>query len=222
MVVSDNGRGIAAQLLPNIFDLFVQGDITIDRSEGGLGLGLTLVRRLTEMHGGQVQAASPGSGRGSTFTVQLPARTAIAEAHATDGPEAAGAIPHAPIGSVDSGDVTSRRIVLVDDNQDAALSLKDFLETCGHAVDIAHDGERGRDLILHERPHVAFVDLGLPKLDGFEVARQVRSAGLGHDTRLVALTGYGDPETRKRAAAAGFDAHLVKPVEMSELERLIS
>ena len=118
-------------------------------------------------------------------------------------------------------DSTGRRIVLVDDNQDAALSLKDFLETCGHAVDIAYDGVRGRDLIVHERPHVAFVDLGLPKLDGFEVARQVRRAGVGPATRLVALTGYGDPETRKRAAAAGFDAHVVKPVEISELERLL-
>jgi two-component system OmpR family sensor kinase len=219
LVVSDNGRGISPQLLPSIFDLFVQGDITIDRSEGGLGLGLTLVRRLTEMHGGQVRAASPGAGRGSTFTVQLPARVAQVEDAVIDSAQAAsGAVPQV----VNGDEATSRRIVLVDDNQDAALSLKDFLETCGHAVDIAHDGERGRDLILHERPHVAFVDLGLPKLDGFEVARQVRSAGLGPDTRLVALTGYGDPETRKRAAAAGFDAHLVKPVEMSELERLIS
>ena len=220
--ITDNGRGIAAQLLPSIFDLFVQGDITIDRSEGGLGLGLTLVRRLAEMHGGQVLAASPGPGQGSTFTVLLPARTAQVELEEAVVARAAGAIPQAPAGDSDSGETSSRRIVLVDDNQDAALSLKDFLETCGHAVDIAHDGERGRDLILHERPHVAFVDLGLPKLDGFEVARQVRSAGLGQGTRLVALTGYGDPETRKRAAAAGFDAHLVKPVEMSELERLIS
>jgi CheY-like chemotaxis protein/two-component sensor histidine kinase len=220
--ITDNGRGIAAQLLPNIFDLFVQGDITIDRSEGGLGLGLTLVRRLAEMHGGQVLAASPGPGQGSTFTVQLPARTAHVELEEAVVASAAGAIPQVPAGDSDSGETSSRRIVLVDDNQDAALSLKDFLETCGHAVDIAYDGERGRDLILHERPHVAFVDLGLPKLDGFEVARQVRSAGLGQATRLVALTGYGDPETRKRAVAAGFDAHLVKPVEMSELERLIS
>jgi signal transduction histidine kinase len=224
LVVSDNGRGIAPQLLPSIFDLFVQGDITIDRSEGGLGLGLTLVRRLTEMHGGHVQAASPGSGQGSTFTVQLPAlvRTTQPAEQVTADASGAGAIPQAAHPDTDVDGCSSRRIVLVDDNQDAALSLKDFLETCGHAVDIAHDGERGRDLILHERPHVAFVDLGLPKLDGFEVARQVRSAGLGQDTRLVALTGYGDPETRKRAAAAGFDAHLVKPVEMSELERLIS
>jgi signal transduction histidine kinase/CheY-like chemotaxis protein len=222
VVVTDNGRGISAQLLPNIFDLFVQGDITIDRSEGGLGLGLTLVRRLAEMHGGQVLAASPGPGQGSTFTVQLPAQSAPVEVHEAVAATEAGPIPQSPVSDSDSGETSSRRIVLVDDNQDAALSLKDFLETCGHAVDIAHDGERGRDLILHERPHVAFVDLGLPKLDGFEVARQVRSAGLGQGTRLVALTGYGDPETRKRAAAAGFDAHLVKPVEMSELERLIS
>jgi DNA-binding response OmpR family regulator len=114
-----------------------------------------------------------------------------------------------------------RRIVLVDDNQDAVLSLKDFLESSGHEVDVALDGERGRDLIVHERPHVAFVDLGLPKLDGFEVARQVRRAGIGHDTRLVALTGYGDAETRKRAVDAGFDEHVVKPVEMDVLERLI-
>jgi two-component system, OmpR family, sensor kinase len=211
VTVSDNGRGISDHLLPNIFDMFVQGDITIDRSEGGLGLGLTLVRRLVEMHEGTVTADSPGRDQGSTFTVELPALP-------VSGADAEVAAPGGPRETTPP----CRRIVLVDDNQDAVLSLKDFLETCGHAVDIAHDGEEGRDLILHERPHVAFVDLGLPKLDGFEVARQVRRAGLGQDTRLVALTGYGDPETRRRAVDAGFDAHVVKPVEMDELERLIS
>jgi two-component system, OmpR family, sensor kinase len=216
VTVSDNGRGISEHLLPNIFEVFVQGDITIDRSEGGLGLGLTLVRRLVEMHDGTVTADSAGRDRGSTFTVELPA---LAASRVDAAPPAEASLESAGTDAPDGS--SSRRIVLVDDNQDAVLSLKDFLETCGHAVDIAHDGEEGRDLILHERPHVAFVDLGLPKLDGFEVARQVRRAGLGQDTRLVALTGYGDPETRKRAVDAGFDAHVVKPVEMDELERLI-
>jgi two-component system, sensor histidine kinase len=214
VLVADNGRGISPALLPNVFDLFVQGEITIDRSEGGLGLGLTLVRRLVQMHDGRVEAQSPGPGQGSTFVVDLPALPLElgAEPQATRAGDGSGA--HTPSGG--------RRIVLVDDNEDALLSLKDFLETCGHAVDVAHDGVQGRDLILHERPHVAFVDLGLPKLDGFEVARQVRSAGLSAGTRLVALTGYGDPETRQRAVEAGFDAHVVKPVEISELERLLA
>ena len=223
VTITDNGRGIPGHLLPTIFDVFVQGDITIDRSEGGLGLGLTLVRRLVEMHDGHVSAASPGQGQGSTFTVDLPALKVEVEGQSV--PQANG-----DGDGKSNGDghregagrpAPSRRIVLVDDNQDAVLSLKDFLESSGHEVDFALDGERGRDLILNGRPHVAFVDLGLPKLDGFEVARQVRSAGLGHDTRLVALTGYGDAETRKRAVDAGFDAHVVKPVEMDVLERLI-
>jgi two-component system, sensor histidine kinase len=250
VVVRDNGRGIAPALLPNIFEIFVQGDITIDRSEGGLGLGLTLVRRLVEMHGGRVSAESAGPGCGSTFTVELPAvelPDAVAEAvaggdgaEAVRGEEADKMMDKTTDKTMDKrtdktaeratdqaagamvSPSTGRHIVLVDDNQDAAVLLKDFLEMCGHVVEVAYDGERGRDLILHAKPHVAFVDLGLPKLDGFEVARQVRRSDATRGIRLIALTGYGDSETRVRATAAGFDEHVVKPLEVNDLERLLA
>jgi signal transduction histidine kinase len=206
--VRDTGRGIPPELLPQVFDLFVQGESTLDRREGGLGLGLTLVRRLVELHGGRVTAASAGPGRGSTFTVELPAAPAHAE--------------QAPASSEPAAVYTeARRIVLVDDNEDAAVLLKELLETYGHEVALAHDGECGRDLILARRPDLAFVDLGLPRLDGFEVARQVRSAGVGVGTRLVALTGYGGAEVRHRALEAGFDEHVVKPLDPDRIEELL-
>jgi CheY-like chemotaxis protein/two-component sensor histidine kinase len=214
LIVRDSGRGISHELLPQVFDLFVQGDVDPDRSGGGLGLGLTLVRRLVELHGGRVTAESGGPGQGSTFTVELPLATAPSAAAAAD------AVVARAYPAWSGNGALGRRVVLVDDNVDVVELLKELLESRGYAVDLAHDGEHGRELIMVLRPEVALVDLGLPKLDGFEVARQVRRAGVGPGTRLIALTGYGDPETRRRAVAAGFDEHLVKPLAFDTLDRL--
>jgi CheY-like chemotaxis protein len=200
--------GIAPEILARVFDMFVQGARGPDGGPGGLGLGLTLVRRLAELHGGSVEAASDGPGRGSVFTVRLPARAA------PSAPPPRAARPAANGGG-------RRRVVIVEDNADAREMLRVALELSGHEVHEAHDGPSGLALILHERPDVALVDVGLPEFDGYEVARKVR-AQTGTVTRLVALTGYGQPDDRRQALEAGFDAHLVKPVEPGALQAAIA
>ncbi len=205
--VKDNGTGIAAEMLPHIFELFTQIDVGAERPQGGLGIGLTLVRRLVELHGGSIAAASPGVGRGSEFVVRLPASAA---APRQTGPAGAGgqASP-------------ARHVLVVEDSRDGRESLALLLRMLGHRVDVAEDGPRGVEVALAGRPEVALIDIGLPKLDGYEVASRVR-AGLGGGVLLVALTGYGQPEDRERAADAGFDDHLTKPVELEELQRLLA
>ena len=203
--IDDTGSGIAAELLPRVFDLFTQGEQGPDRAHGGLGVGLTLVRRLVDLHSGNVEAYSEGTGRGSTFVVRLPLAAAPAATMHPAGTEV-------PIARAHS-------ILVIEDNADARESLRMLLEIAGHAVSEAANGAAGVEYALKQEPSVALVDIGLPDIDGYEVARRIRSAKPG--IRLIALTGYGRDEDKERAHKAGFDAHLVKPVVMATLESVI-
>ena len=209
--VADDGIGIPATMLPRIFEIFMQADHSIERSAGGLGIGLTLVQRLVEMHGGQVEAHSDGPGKGSRFDVLLPV---AADVKRDDEP--------ARTGSAQPGAAAARRILIVDDNQDAAESLRLLLSMLGHEVRVAHDGlEAVRAAAAHE-PEVVLLDLGLPTLSGYEVARRIRGQAGGADVLLIALTGWGKEEDRRRSREAGFDHHLTKPVEFEALQRLLA
>lgn len=204
--VVDEGAGIGANVLPHIFDLFVQADATSDRRIGGLGIGLTLVRRLAELHGGTIDAQSAGLGHGSTFTLRLPAS------------------PSAPPVVIDSSSEGQRhrwRILLVDDHADAREMYGLVLEADGHDVYQAEDGQRALEVLRTVRPEVAIVDIGLPHMDGYELARRIRSTREGQNMTLIALTGYGFPDDRKRSADAGFDRHLVKPVAPHDLRQAL-
>jgi PAS domain S-box-containing protein len=207
--VRDTGMGIAPETLPQIFELFAQGDGVPERVPGGLGIGLALVRRLVELHGGQIGASSQGLGLGSEFVVRLPVCTAAAPR------EAAAAASETPAAA------TARHVLIVEDNADARETLKTLLRLQGHQVETAEDGLRGVEQILVSRPQVALIDLGLPGLDGIDVARQVRGA-LGDRVFLVALTGFGQEDDRRRTLDAGFNAHLLKPVDLEELARLLA
>jgi signal transduction histidine kinase len=204
--VADTGIGLPPDLAPRVFDLFVQGDRELDRSLGGLGIGLTLVRRLAEMHGGAVSVSSPGPGEGSEFTVRFPA---IA-------PPAARTDPEAPMASA----ARPRDVLIVEDNDDARETLQTLLRLSGHRVHSAADGATGLQRALELRPEIMLVDIGLPRMDGYEVARRVREAD-GVQPFLVAITGYGTPEDRQRAIDAGFDAHLVKPIDLQNLDDVL-
>ena len=205
LVVADDGSGIAAELLPRIFDVFAQGERTLERAQGGLGLGLTVVRRLVALHGGSIQVESPGPGGGATFRVGLPAAP-IAQRD----PAAPGLPPLPP-----------RRVVIVEDNADNRELMQLLLGLKGHAVSAVGDGEAGVAAILGESPDVAIVDIGLPGIDGYEVARRVRGAAPAQSPLLVAVTGYGTPEDRQQALATGFDAFMVKPFDVEIFERLL-
>jgi PAS domain S-box-containing protein len=204
--VRDTGVGMSPYMLERVFDLFFQGERTLERAEGGLGIGLTLVRRLAELHGGRVAAESPGQGRGSTVTVELPEIAPPAASGEVSAPPAPG----------------PRRILIVEDSRDSRDMLRFLLEHAGHEVHEAADGPSGVEAILTVRPDIALVDVGLPGLDGFEVARRVRADARGREVRLVALTGYGLPEDHRRSREAGFDAHLVKPVDPARLVAVIA
>jgi signal transduction histidine kinase/CheY-like chemotaxis protein len=205
--VTDTGAGIPAEVLPRIFDLFVQAERSLERSMGGLGLGLTLVKRLVELHGGSVSAWSAGPEQGSEFVIRLPIL-----------PDADG-LPDPVALPVAAG--PELRVLVVEDNRDAREGLRMLLEAWGHQVEEAEDGQRGLDLALGSRPDVALVDVGLPVLDGYQVAQAIRGAPGGERLLLVAVTGYGQPEDARRAREAGFDAHLVKPIDPDELRRLL-
>jgi PAS domain S-box-containing protein len=206
--VADTGVGIPPHLIERVFDLFAQGDHGLDRGQGGLGIGLTLVRRLVEMHDGRVTALSEGPGRGSVFTVTMPAIEAPAQ-------ETAGA-------SASAGrTVRSRRILIIEDNDDAREMLGVLLGLGGHQVHEAADGVTGLEMANAVRPDVVLIDVGLPRLDGYEVARRLRAAHDRRSMRLVAITGYGQAEDRQRALDAGFDAHVTKPVVPERLAELI-
>jgi PAS domain S-box-containing protein len=207
--VKDDGNGIGPELLPRVFDPFVQGHQSPDRAEGGLGIGLTLVRSLVQAHGGSVHALSEGKGRGAEFVVRLPA-LAGDEARA-EPPSADGRPPRAH--------AERRRVLVVDDNVDAADLLAGLLRSVGHDVEVAHDGPQALDVLAAFTPDVAILDIGLPVMDGYELAARLRE-GLA-PPRLVAMTGYGQESDRARSAAAGFDLHLVKPVAPRELLALI-
>ena len=202
--VEDEGVGISREMLPRIFGLFVQGDRTLDRAQGGLGIGLTLVRTLVELHGGTVTADSAGAGLGSVFTVKLPR----IELPSTTG-DAPAARPR-----------IRRRVLIVEDNDDAREMLRVLLEHEGHEVYEAVDGTEAVRAASRLRPDLALVDVGLPILDGYEVARFIRRQDY-QPQRLVALTGYGQPADRERALSAGFDDHLVKPVDPDRLAELL-
>jgi len=192
-------------MLPRVFDLFVQADRSLERSAGGLGIGLTLVRQLVQLHGGTVEAASAGPGRGSTFTVRLP----ILEAPAASDDAARPAVTGAP-----------RRVLVIEDHDDAREMLRNLLLLLGHEVHEACDGASGIEEARRLRPDAALIDIGLPGIDGYEVARRIRAEVPG--ARLVAVTGYGQPEDRERALDAGFDVHLVKPIDPEQLQRLLA
>jgi PAS domain S-box-containing protein len=201
--VADNGVGISANELPKIFDLFSQIEATLDRAQGGLGIGLSLVRKLVTLHGGTVTAASPGIGHGSTFTVRLPTTLA----------EAARLPTLAPPESVTREQTKCRRILVVDDNHDAAEMLAEMLSLSGNETEVAHDGPTAISAARAFCPHIVFLDLGLPGMDGYEVAQRLRADGaLSSGVVLVALTGWGSAEDQRRTAEAGFDFHLVKPM----------
>jgi signal transduction histidine kinase/CheY-like chemotaxis protein len=215
--VSDQGVGIPTEVLPRIFELFVQAHHTIDRSRGGLGIGLTLVRRLAELHGGTVQAESGGDGKGATFTVRIPAMEAPEETV-----DAARGNGHAD--GQGNGDIQRyhepRRVLLVDDNHDSREMYRAVLRANGHDVKEAPDGERALAMLDTARFDIAFIDIGLPGgMDGYELARRIRAHPGAHTMRLVALTGYGFPEDRAQSRLAGFARHLVKPVEPDILQR---
>jgi CheY-like chemotaxis protein len=206
MRVRDTGVGIEPRMLEHIFDLFWQAQSSPGRSTGGLGIGLTLVRRLMDLHGGTIEAVSDGLGSGSEFIVRLPLTQASVQGEAT------AQTPMSP---------ASHRVLLIEDNADAREMARLGLELLGQAVSTASTGEAGIGMALVDHPAVVIVDIGLPGLDGYEVGRRLRQA-LGDRIRLVALTGYGQPEDRRRVLEAGFDVHLVKPVVPADILRVIS
>jgi signal transduction histidine kinase len=214
--IRDSGVGIPPEMLPKIFELFVQGERTLDRAQGGLGIGLTVVRRLVELHGGTVQAFSEGSGRGSEFVIHLPTVPAPLPL-AGDGQAGK---PERRDGR--SGKPALRwRILIVDDNRDSAESLAMLLQMLGHEVRTAYDGETGLIVAEQFSPDIVLLDIGLPRLSGLEAAERIRhDLGL-YDALLIAMTGYGQEEDKRRSREAGFNAHLVKPVDFSELKALL-
>jgi PAS domain S-box-containing protein len=208
--VRDTGVGIPADMLPKVFDLFTQGDRTLERAEGGLGIGLTLARRLTEMHGGTLEARSEGSGKGSEFVVWLPLV------------EQALPAPEEPAGPPRVAGTPARRILVVDDNCDAADSLAMLLRLLGNNVRTAHDGRQALVVAEAFQPELVLLDIGLPGMNGYEVARQLRALPAQDRAMLVALTGFGAEEDRRQSRAAGFNAHLVKPVRLTALQSLLA
>jgi CheY-like chemotaxis protein len=208
--VRDSGVGIPPELLGSIFDLFTQADRSLDRSQGGLGIGLTLVRRLVEMHGGSVEAHSEGLNQGSEFRVRLPILRQV--------PRPAASINHA---SSQQSKGPASRILVVDDNVDAAESLALLLRLNGHEVRTAHDGPAALEADATFQPDVVLLDIGLPGMDGYGVARRLREQPRDKRLTIIAATGYGRDEDRFRSKEAGFDHHLVKPVDPSLLEEYL-
>jgi signal transduction histidine kinase/CheY-like chemotaxis protein len=209
--VRDTGMGIAPEVLPRVFELFAQGERTLDRAEGGLGIGLTISRNLVQLHGGTIEARSDGLGKGSEFLVRLPASRAGAAAE----PAVAAAAPDG-----DRPPSSGKRVLVVDDNPDVAESLSMVLELLGHQVHAVHDGTVAVATARAEHPDLMFVDIGLPVMDGYEVARTVRADPTLGDVVLIALTGYGTAEDKARSRAAGFQHHLVKPVNVDALREV--
>jgi CheY-like chemotaxis protein len=206
--IRDTGAGIEPEMLARLFEPFSQADRTLDRSAGGLGLGLAIVKGLAELHGGSVRAESPGLGAGAVFTVTLPAHPELP------------ALASQP--TVTKRDARRLRVLVVEDNKDAAESLQMLLETYGYQVEVAHTGPEGVRAAESHRPDVIICDIGLPGMDGYRVAEALRGNPLTAAVRLIALTGYGQEEDRRRAKEAGFDEHLTKPADPVALEAVIA
>ncbi|MFZ6776305.1 ATP-binding protein [Undibacterium sp. Ji83W] len=206
--VSDNGVGIPASLMPNIFDLFVQGGRSVDRSEGGMGIGLALVANLVQLHQGSVHAESPGEGLGSRFTITLPHQLAVVETEKQKE-------------QVHMSFSVKTRILIVDDNRDAADSLSEFLSSLGHDVKTVYDPAQALKEVRQLMPELAILDIGLPGMDGYELAKAIRDLPGGASIRLIALTGYGQQHDKERSHNAGFNVHMIKPVELDYLQKLI-
>jgi signal transduction histidine kinase/CheY-like chemotaxis protein len=207
--VTDNGVGIAADKLPCIFDMFTQIDRTSRQAQGGLGIGLSLVRALIEMHGGRIEAYSAGLGQGSEFRVTLPLSRELVRESSPPAPAATSALPR-------------HRVLVVDDNRDASRSLCRLLRLLGAEVEVAHDGPQALDMLKSYRPSVVLLDIGMPNMDGYEVARRIRSHSEWDDVVLIAVTGWGQDQDRRRTAEAGFNHHLVKPAKISDIESLLA
>jgi PAS domain S-box-containing protein len=207
LTVDDTGFGITPRLLPFIFDMYAQADRTLARAQGGLGIGLTLVRRLIELHGGTIVASSKGEGHGSRFTVRL------AQVPAGTSPR-----PSAP----PERRASHRRVLLIEDNADARDMLRMMLELAGHVVYDAPDGVRGLELLNTLHPDVGIIDIGLPRMDGYQVARKIRDVPHGREMLLLALTGYGSPDEAQAPSGHAFDHHLLKPVDSDQLARLLA
>ncbi|MCA1652598.1 MAG: response regulator [Acidobacteria bacterium] len=208
MRVSDEGVGIAPDALPRVFDLFYQGDATLQRARGGLGIGLSVAKRLAQLHGGDVSVESAGPGQGCVATVTMPAIAPPVERDAQD---------H----EMKQSAVAAQRVLLVEDNQDTRDMMKEALEMDGHVVQVAGDGGTAVRLAANGTFDVALVDIGLPVLDGYEVARRIRRMASGKDMRLVAVTGYGQPEDIQRSKEAGFDRHVTKPCDLTQMSELL-
>jgi CheY-like chemotaxis protein len=215
IAVRDTGIGIAPEALPHIFDLFVQERQALDRSQGGLGIGLTIVRSLVERHGGSISARSEGRGKGSEFTVRLPA-VGYAEDGADGLPEPQRQARAArPPGA-------ARRILVVDDNEDGAEMLATMLTGKGYDTRVAHDAPTALQMAAEFEPEVAFLDIGLPVMDGYELAARLRDIPGLADVQLIAMTGYGQESDRRKALEAGFHHHLVKPVDFAAIEAALT
>jgi len=207
--VMDNGIGIPAEMLATVFDMFTQVDKSRERSQAGLGVGLTLARRLVELHGGTLEAHSGGQGRGSCFMIRLPLATDMARDE--------GLLPC----STEEPPLVCHRILLADDNVDFALTLATLLRGLGHEILVTHDGEQALQAADGFRPDFAFLDIGLPKCNGYELARGLRQSAITARTILVAVTGWGQEKDRQLAAQAGFDHHLVKPVQLAQIQEIL-
>jgi CheY-like chemotaxis protein len=211
--VRDNGIGIPEESIGKLFHLFSRLEGSTQRTPGGLGIGLALVRKLVEMHGGEVRVFSKGLNEGSEFTVRLPAYSDVADALPSSAANAA---------QISSGVIVPRRILIADDNQDALDTLALLLECDGHSVFKASDGAAAVEMAKQCKPELAFLDIGMPRLDGYEAAEQIRSQEWGQSIVLVALTGWGQRGDIERSAAAGFDSHLVKPVSAENLSAILA
>jgi CheY-like chemotaxis protein len=211
--VRDNGQGIAPEMLSQVFDLFVQADSTASRTEEGLGIGLTLSRHLTELHGGTLGATSAGLGQGSEFVIRIPLAS-----------EAAAALPSPASGATEAAkpEKPAHKVLIVDDNLDAASSLARLLSLWGHEVREARDGPMALRVAAELNPELILLDIGLPGMNGYEVATRLRADARFRDVRIVALSGYGSEQDKARSQAAGFDAHLLKPAELGLLESILA
>ena len=203
--VHDTGMGMDSETLQRVFDTFAQADRSIARSRGGLGLGLALVKGLVELHGGAVTAASAGPGQGSEFIISLPLESAVSEAPAEEAARV--------------GQTRGFRILIIEDNEAGALSMQMLLTQLGHVVEVAHNGIEGLAAAAHFKPEVVLCDIGLPGLDGYQIAQQLRQREEGGKTFLIALSGYGQDEDKRRALAAGFNTHFVKPLRVKKSAR---